>query len=639
MYTEIRANGYMGKYFRVDLSNEKITTTTFDRKILRKYIGGRGLGVYILHKELPKDLINFNPLGEDNVIAIMTGPYTGTAAPASARFDVVTLSPHTKLLGASNAGGFFGPALKRSGFDGIIITGKSEEPVYITCIEGEYGIKSAKNLWGKDTYSSENIIKEELGNKKLRTLIVGPAGEKGVTFSGLINDQGRSASRSGAGAVFGSKNLKGIAVYGTNKIEVAFPEKFKAQVQQYIRSFKKDPAGQAFQLNGTSMAIQLEMMLGGVPVQNYTRGHFDKMTNLCAKRQWETTLVDHHACQGCILSCKRKVAIETGKYKLETNPASGPEYEAIGALGTNLLIDDIYAVTKANDYCNRMGIDVISAGTVIAYVIECYRRCLISKEELNGIEPDWGDADAMLALLNLIGERRGIGKLLSTGVKRASKEIEGSKKYAVHVKGLEVPMHDPRANFVMGLHYATTPFGAHHTSAADAVMIGIAPIPNEDLDFEAKPDKRALDRLSPIGKARTLITIQDRSFMMDSMGICDFVFMALSTPARFISAMLALTTGWSMKYREQFLKTGERIANLCRAFNLRCGLKPSDDRLPYRLLKEAHPDGGSKGALVNLAPMLREYYKLRDWNLKTGRPSQAKLKELGLIDVLNELYG
>ncbi|HUY01508.1 MAG TPA: aldehyde ferredoxin oxidoreductase N-terminal domain-containing protein, partial [Candidatus Deferrimicrobium sp.] len=349
MSDEDKANGYMGKYLRVNLTDHKIKEARLDKGILRKYIGGRGLGVRILYDELPKNLVDFDPFSGKNIVVIMTGPYTGTAAPASARFEVITLSPHTKFLGAANSGGFFGPALKRSGFDGLVIGGKSEEPVYISCIEGNYEIRDAKNLWGKDTFKADELIKEDLSSKKVRTLVAGPAGENGVTFSSLSNDRGRSASRAGAGAVFASKNLKGVAVYGTKKIQVAFPEKFKDQVQNYNKLFRRSPAGQLFQLNGTNMALQLEMIMGGVPVRNYSRATFDNMKNLAPGNQWKTTLVDHHACQGCIISCKRKVAIELGKYQLEENPASGPEYEAIAALGSNLLIDNIYAVTKAND--------------------------------------------------------------------------------------------------------------------------------------------------------------------------------------------------------------------------------------------------------------------------------------------------
>jgi len=638
MSAEHKANGYMGKYLRVNLTDQKVQEASFDEETLKTYIGGRGLGVRIVYDELPKDLTNFDPLSEENIVVIMTGPYTGTLSMASARFDITTLSPHTHFIGAANSGGFFGPTLKKSGFDGIVITGKSPAPVYLSCIEGKYEIRDAKNLWGIDTFKTEDLIKDDLGEKRVRTLLTGPAGENGVTFSALINDRGRAAARAGLGAVFGAKKLKGIAVYGTKKVEVAHPTEFKEKAEYFTKQFQKDALGQAFQLNGTNMMIILQMIMGDVPVKNYSRATFENVKKLSTRYQWDTTLIAHHACQGCAISCKRRVQIKSGKYALEENPASGPEYETVAVLGTNLLIDDIYAITKGNDYCNRMGLDTISAGAVISYAMDCYDHGLINKDELDGIDLKWGDPDAMLAMLKLIAERRKLGKVLSTGVKRAAKEIEGSEKYAVHVKGLEVPMHDPRSNFLLAIHYATTPFGARHTSGYETIMAGMSGLPKADLDFVGKPDARALDRISPIGKARPTITIQDRGFMMDSMGICEFIFMPLSIPSRYISAMLALVTGWPMKYREQFLKTGERIANLCQAFNIRCGWKPSDDYLPYRMMKEPHPDGGSKGVQINLAPMLREYYQLRDWDPKTGKPSAAKLDSLGLQDVRKDLY-
>jgi len=627
----------MGKVLRVDLSEEKLKEETISKKLLRAYIGGRGLGVRILYNELPRDLANFDPLGEENIVVVMTGPYTGTPGPASARYEVTTLSPHTGFVGASNAGGFFGPALKRAGFDGIIITGRSEIPVYLACIEGKYELRDAQQLWGLDTFKAEDLIKEDLANKNVRTMLIGPAGERKITFSAVINDRGRAAARAGAGAVLGSKKLKGIAVYGRQRISIAYPNKFREQIRHYNKLFKKDTVAQLFQLHGTSMGLLMQMLIGDVPVKNFQRGTFDKIKNLSARNQWDRTVVAHHACQGCIISCKRRANIEQGKYKLE-EPASGPEYETVAAFGTNLLIDNIYAVTKANDLCNRLGIDTISTGVVIAYVTECFEKGLISKEELGGIEPKWGDEDAMLALLKLIAERKQLGEILARGVRYASKEIEGSEKLAIHVKGLEMPMHDPRSSYLMALHYATTPFGAHHTSAGEAVVSGMLPREVEDWDFVAKPDKRALDRLSPIGKARAVITIQNRSIIIDAMGMCVFGFMGLSIPPRFASAMLTLTTGWSMKYREQFLKTGERLFNLMHAFNLRCGWKPSDNTLPYRILNEPHPDGGSKGVIIRINKLLREYYRLRGWDEETGKPSQEKLEELGLNDVAKDLY-
>jgi len=341
---------------------------------------------------------------------------------------------------------------------------------------------------------------------------------------------------------------------------------------------------------------------------------------------------------GCVISCKRKVEINKGKHKLEENPASGAEYEAIASLGTNMEIDNIFAITKANDYCNRMGMDVITAGSVVAYAAECSEKGLITEDELDGIQLRFGDPDALIEALKLISERRKIGKLLSTGTKRASNEIEGSENLAVHVKGLEVAMHDPRSNFGMALHYSTNPYGGHHTSAGDMVIAGMASLPNKELGFLGD-DIRNLDRFSPVGKALAIKTIQDRLFVVDSMGLCAFLNQStMSIPKRYPSAMLALITGWKMNYYKNFLKTGERIANLFHAFNLKCGLTLKDFYLPYRLMKESHPDGGAKRIKINLPPMLRDYFKLRDWDMKTCKPSPEKLKELGLDDVAKDLH-
>jgi len=632
-------NGYMGKYLRINLTQQKIKEESFDKKILRKYIGGRGLGIRILYDELRKDLRNFNPLSEENKVVLMTGPYTGTPAPASARFDAITLSPHTGFIGAANSGGFFGPTMKRSGIDGVVIEGKSDEPVYVSCIEGKYEIRDAKKMWGEDTYKTEDLIREDLDNKRVKIASIGPAGENGVTFAALMCDRGRAAARAGLGTVLGGKKFKGMAVQGIQKIKVAFPDKFKEQSRFFTNKMKKDPMLQYFQLDGTNLGLILQMEMGDVPVRNYTRGLYDKVTKISSRAQWDSVLVNHHACMGCVISCKRKVEIKKGKYKLEENPASGPEYEGIAAFGSNLEIDNIFAITKANDYCNRMGMDIISAGSVVSYAMECFEKGLLTEDELDGIELNFGNPDALLAALKLICERKKIGKVLSTGVKRSANEIEGSKKFAVHVKGLEVPMHDPRSSFGMALHYSTNPYGGHHTSGGDVIVAALAGMPNKAHGISGD-DVRNLDRFSPVGKGQAMKTIQDRLFVIDSMGLCQFVnLFSLTISDRYASAMLALVTGWKMNYYKQFLETGERIANLFQAFNIRCGLKFKDFKLPYRVMKEPHPDGGAKDIRINLPPMLRDYFKLRDWDMKTCKPSPEKLKALGLDDVARELHG
>jgi len=627
--------GYMGKILRVDLTTESLESESLSDALYRKYIGGRGLAARFLYDELPA---NLDPLNKRNEVIFMTGPYTGVGAPASARFEIVTLSPQTGLFGAANAGGFFGPTLKRAGYDGIIISGIAKDPVYLWLNEGEAELRSADALWGQDTFKTEDLIRAELNNDRVRVACIGPAGERGINYAAVICDRGRAAARAGAGRVLGSKKLKALACFGKKQVEIAYKAKFKEVAARYNKQYQKNPLFQYLRLYGSAGSLSLQFLEGDVPVKNWTRGTFDGVEKISGHGIYKTILVRDKACMGCVISCKRSVRIDRGKYKLQENPVSGPELETVCALGTNLLHDNIYAIAKANDICNRQGIDVISVGNVIAFAMECYEKGLISKEDLGGIDLRWGDSDAILACIELILKQEKIGKLLALGTKKASQEIKGSEQFSIDVKGLEIAMHDPRSNHLLGLHYATTPYGGRHSSATEAIMAGMASIPNKDLDFTAMPNDRALDRFSPIGKARPIITMQDRGVMIDAAGLCTWL-VAFPVPSpHYLPAFLTLITGWSMPYRKTFLKTGERLNNLIQAFNIKHGATMQDYTLPHRLLKEPLPDGGSKGHVVQLQPMLREYFELRQWDWETGRPLYEKLIELGLEKIADDLW-
>ncbi len=627
--------GYMGNILRVDLDTETIETISLPDEVYRKYIGGRGLAAKFLYDELP---VNLDPLDGKNEVIFMTGPYTGVAAPASARFEVVTLSPQTRLLGAANAGGFFGPTLKRAGFDGIIIRGKAKSPVYLWVTEGEGELRNAEQLWGQDSFKTEDLIREELNNDRIRVSCIGPAGENLVNYAAIMCDRGRAAARSGAGPVLGSKNLKAIACFGKQQFELAHKEKFREVALKFNKSFKKNTIFQYLKLYGSAGTLSLQFLEGDVPVKNWTQSTFDGVEKISGHGMYKTILVGDKACQGCVISCKRSVRVDKGKYKLEENPASGPELETVCSLGTNIMLDNIYAIAKANDICNRLGLDTISLGNVISFAMECYEKGLISKEELNGIDLKWGDPDAVIACITLIANREKIGDLLAQGTKKASQKIAGSEHFSVDVKGLEIAMHDPRSNHLLGIHYATTPYGGRHSSASEAIMTGMAALPSPDLDFEAKPNVHVLDRLSPVGKAKPIITMQDRGAMFDAAGLCTWMIAMRVPPAHYLSAFLTLITGWKMSYRKIFLRTGERINNLIQGFNIKHGATMKDYTLPYRLLKEPHKDGGSKGHVVHLKPMLLEYFKLRRWDWETGKPTAEKLTELGLEKVADDLW-
>ncbi len=627
--------GYTGKIIRVNLDSQSVQFEEFPEKVYKHYIGGRGLAARILYDDLPKDL---NPLDPRNEVIFMTGPYTGVPAPASARFEIATLSPQTGFFGAANAGGFFGPALKRAGFDGVIIQGVSSNPVYLWLNNGEAELRDAEKLWGQDTYITEDLIREELDNNRIRVACIGPAGENAVNFAAVMCDRGRAAARSGAAPLLGLKKMKAIACYGKKRVELAHKEKFKEVASYFNRKILKDPIFKMLKLYGSDMMLSLQYIFGDVPVKNWSQSSFQGIEKLSGNAMFKTILVRDKACLGCAISCKRHVRIDTGKYKLEENPASGPEYETIAALGTLCMVDNLKAVAKANDLCNRYGLDTISTGSVIAFAMECYEKGLITQDELDGINLQWGDADALIKCIKLIVTKEKLGALLARGSKQASKEIEGSENFSVTVKGLEVAMHDPRSSQILGLHYATTPFGGRHSSATEAIAAGLASLPSPDLDFLADPDDRALDRFSPVGKAAPLITMQDRNMLFDCAGQCAWLVSMPGIPTHYLSAFLALITGWKMSYRKIFLKTGERISNLIHAFNIKQGFTMKDCELPYRFLREPPPDGGSKGAVVHIQPMLREYFKLRDWDWDTGKPSREKLLELELDDIAADLW-
>jgi len=623
----------MGKTLRVDLTQDKIEEISFSTETLRNFIGGRGLAAKILFEEVPKGI---DPLNPENVVVFMTGPYTGVAGPCSARYEVASLSAHTGFFGGANSGGFFGPTLKHSGYDGVIIKGKASDPVYLYIDNGKAELRSAEKLWGLDSYEMEDQIKKELGDKRIKVAGIGPAGENQIPYSAIMNDKGRAAARGGSAAVLGSKNFKAIACRGSQKIEIAFKEKFRKISQDLIKKTKNEPIYQMHRIFGTPVMILLTVMMGDTPAKNWTKPDMPGIENLSGRSMYKTILTKNTACAGCALSCNREVRV-TGKYKLKENPAAGPEYETIAAFGTMCMIDDLKAISKANDICNREGLDTISAGSVVAYAMECYEKGLITKEDL-GFELKWGDADAMLKCLDILIKKEKIGNLLSLGVKKASIEIEGSDKFTAHAKGLEMAMHDPRGSQTLGLHYATAPCGARHTSGYEAITVSLAPVPMPDLDFGIGTNEKALDKFSTYGKAKAVKTMQERAAMMDSMGMCLFLFVSPSTSPRYLPAILSLITGFKMNYRERFLKTGERIFNLLRAFNIKHGATPKDDTLSHRLLKQPLKEGATRGQAVNLKPMLKEYYKLRGWDPITGKPTKEKLEELGLQFVTEQLY-
>ena len=623
-------NGYMGKYLDVNLDNDSIQDFEIEEEIRKRFLGGLGLGAYICYKEIPKGIDAFD---SRNVITFMTGPYTASGAPACSRYEVVSKSPNNGLLGGANAGGFFGPELKLSGFDGIVVRGKAKSPVYLLITEGRAEIKDASNIWGLDTFETEDQIRKDMNIDSLKIASIGPAGENLVKFASVMNDKGRAAGRNGLGAVMGSKKLKAIAVRkksGT-KVEVSRPEKLKELTKSMNKTVQSNIVMKLFTTHGTPMFISVGSVVGDVPVKNFQKEWMENFYGITASNIRKTILIKNKTCYGCAVACKRHVKVDNPKYKVE--PASGPEYEALAALGSNCMVNNVYAVAKANDLCNRFGLDVISAGCAVAFAMESYEKGFISKEDL-GYALNWGNADGLINMIRDITARKGVAKGLGEGTRDFARELgEKTEEFLVEIKGMEVPMHEPRANLIMALNYATSPIGAKHTTAASSIffMFGMT---GPEFEHTAQFSVHKLDPLLPEGKVKTTKIVQDYHYMLDSITICDNLNIAGIFPHRYSSALTALITGWPQKWKTTFLKTGERIFNLCRAFNLKHGATKKDDSLPKRILNTPLPQSLGKAPLIKLGPLLKQYYMIRGWDWETGKILDAKLIELGLDDIV-----
>jgi aldehyde:ferredoxin oxidoreductase len=607
--------GYAGKLLRVDLSSGGLKEQPLDVEKLRGYLGGSALGARILYDELDPSV---EPLSPDNLLIFMTGPLTGTACPSCGRYCVCTRSPLTNIWAEAHAAGYWGPELKFAGFDGIVFKGKAEKPTYLMVKDGGYELRDASALWGKDTYETEGALRRELNDERVKVACIGRAGERLSRISSIMNDLGRAAGRCGVGAVMGSKNLKAVAVRGT-RMNV-FPAAREAQLREYLRkiyvSIRSHPTVQIYTSYGTDGIMSMMHEYGDVPVKYFSKGEWSEgEKKINGEAMSKTILHKQYACYRCLVACGREVKVTTGKYS--GLAGAGPEYETCAAFGLLCMNDDLGAIAKANDLCNRYGLDTISTGNMVAFAMECYEKGLIGKDDL-GMELRWGDPDAIVEIVKQIGEGEGFGAVLGEGVMRASERIgKGAEEFAIHVKGLEVPMHDPRAFKGMGLQYATSHRGACHLRGMFYHIEQGERVP--DLGIHKRYERFTVD-----DKAEPVIAMQNWHDVLDSLIMCKFAMVA---PASAL-AMLQLVTGWEVKLQE-LIKVGERAYNLKRLINIRYGMTVKDDTLPKRLLSMPLPDGGCKGMVVELDRMLPSYYSARGWD-QGGVPTREKLMELGL---------
>jgi aldehyde:ferredoxin oxidoreductase len=603
--------GYTGRLLKVDLTRGWVAEEPLNTDYAADFIGGSGLASRYICDMVTRET---DPLGAENPLVFMTGPLTGTNAPCCGRFTICARSPLTGFWGEANSGGIFGPTLKFAGYDGIIITGCSSSPVYLEISDGKAALKDASHLWGKDCYQTQKTIKDETQRPKASIACIGVAGERKSKIAAIINDHGRAAGRTGLGAVMGSKQLKAVAVSGDSKPELTDEDTFIEATREAYSLLKNDMTAQMFRLGGTAMYTDLGMMYGDVPVKYYTQGTFD-VSSLTGGAMEETILTGQKGCYRCPIACGRRIKLE--RYGI--SEADGPEYETVASLGPMLLIDDLAGVAYIGHLCNSYGLDTISTGVTIAFAVYLFEKGVLGPSDTDGVELKWGDVDTVIELTEKIAHREGFGDVLADGSLSLAKRCK-AEELAVHVKGLEVPMHDPRAFGGMAVSYATSPRGACHVNSDFFFMEMGGEFP--ELDILASP--RTQWQESSREKARMVVRHQDWRGVYDALVMCKFA----NIPASLTASLLNSATGWQVTPHE-LLGIGERIFYMKRLLNLQFGLTPADDRLPSLLL-EPLPDGGAAGNVPDIDLMLDEYYRVRAWDKATGEPARWKLEELGL---------
>jgi len=606
----------MGRILKVDLSTGTLRAESISEDVAKKYLGGKGYAVYMLYKYLkeyesrgmaPTDI---DPLGPENVLIFATGPGTGVPGfPCSGRYHVMALrSPLTGSVGSANSGGEWGPFLKFSGFDMIVIEGASEEPVYLSIINGSSELRSARDLWGKNTFDTCRILSKRVGGKNTSVACIGPAGENLVRMACIINDEHRAAGRTGLGAVMGSKKLKAIVVSGEEKVPVANRDEFREISKRCLETMRKNRVtGEGLPTYGTSILINIINNAGALPYKNWQTGvnpHADKISG---ETLAETYLTGRRACWGCTIGCGRVTRVPSGPFQVLRT--EGPEYESIWALGSSTGVKDLDAVIKANHYCDELGMDPISLGSTIAAAMELNERDYIPEEDLQGLDLRFGNSASLVEAAWRTAYRVGFGKYLALGSKKMC-EIYGHPEISMSVKGLELPAYDPRAIKGIGLDYATANRGGCHVTGytISAEILGI-------------PEK--IDPLTTEGKAKWTKLFQDFTCVVNSTVNCLFSTFALSV--RDYADLLSAVTGWSLS-EDDILRIGERIYNLERVIVNKLGFNDKDDALPKRLVEEPMPEGPAKGHVIKLEEMKEEYYKLRGW--VNGAPTSKKLREL-----------
>lgn len=596
----------------VDLSSKKIEKINIYSDLFRKYLGGSGIAAYFLYKILDTKI---EPLHPDNSLFFFPGFLTGLPIPTACKTSICGRSPLTGIWNEATVGGYWGATLKKSGYEGIIIKGKALQPTYLLINSEGVTFKDASPLWGLDTYETTRKIRDSY--PETRIAAIGQAGENLVPISAIVFDapESRLAGRGGIGALMGSKNLKAIVVESEKRsISLFNQEGLKGSVKELLPSIRKFT--QPLHDYGTGGSVEAREYTGDLPIKNFAQSRWEGAAITTGQVITNTIFKKHYACYGCPIACGKEV-------NFNNEIIHGPEYETLSAFGSNLLNEDLGSIVLMNDLCNRYGIDTISLGVTIAFAIEAYEKGLLKKEDLYGIELKWSNPDAFVEIIHQVSRNEKFGKQIGQGVRALSKKLgESSKEFAIHTKGLEIAMHDPRAYTGMALSYATANRGGCHLESLSYMIESGIPAP--DLGYD---EKNKLNPHNSKGKADLVVKLQDYMNVLNALGLCKFLLAGRIGP-NIVCEWINKATGWNMD-PEELMIIGERLHNLKRLYNIKLGISKKDDTIPPRLLQLARTDGLAAGVLPNLDYMLAEYYKKRGW-LNNGIPAEQKIKSLGI---------
>jgi len=613
--------GYTGKVLRIDLTKGVSKVTELERGLARDFLGGRGFNAKKLYDEIPPGT---NPLGPENKLYFATGPLVGTSFPTASRFNISAKSPQTGILGDTNAGGHFAPEMKYAGYDQIVLEGRSSKQVYLHVSDDNVEFRDASHLKERGIYETDEIIKSDLGDRRVQTAIIGPAAENGVKFAGIFTNLMRAAARTGMGSVMASKGVKALVVRGTGSVSVSKPRMFEELVDDIEDQIRGHEQYWGRRRMGTTRILLMANEAGFLPTRHYTAGTFEHAAEVSGERLAEEFNVKSRGCFACTIPCSRFYVVKSGEHA--GLYGEGPEYESQGSFTSRMGNRNLETALKANDLCNRLGLDALTTAESISWAMELHERGMLTSEEADGLDLSWGNEEAILTLIGKIARREGFGDVLADGTRMSAERLGRGMDLTMQVKGLDIIMADPRGLKGFGLGYAVASRGGDHLRSEPFLELADDPAIGERMF--GVPD--ATMRLAYRGKGKLVSYFEDWNAVIDALEPCKNIMQNMEILTfDLASKVIEATTGLQMTPAE-VRRVGERIINVERAFNVREGIRRKDDTLPRRFREEPLTEGASKGTVFELEPMIDEYYGERGWDLETGIPTAETLRRLGL---------